>query len=283
MKLVTFLHAGQERTGALTADETAVHVLPYADMDSLIRAGRKELDAAVQAAETLPLSEVTLLSPIPHPRQDVICLGINYHAHAEEAARYSAESFTTERPIPIYFSKRVTEAVAPDGFIESHPGLVERLDYEAELAIIIGKTAKNVKAEDAGDYIFGYTVLNDVSARVLQTTHKQWYFGKSLDGFTPIGPCITTADEIAFPPALKISASVNGELRQDATTDLLITGIPAIIEELSSGMTLLPGTIIATGTPAGVGMGFDPPKFLKAGDVVECTIEKIGTLRNTVR
>ena len=283
MKLVTFLHAGQERTGALTADETAVHVLPYADMDSLIRADRKDLDAAVQAAETLPLSDVTLLAPIPRPRQDVICLGINYHAHAEEAARYSAESFTKERPIPIYFSKRVTEAVAPDGFIESHPGLVERLDYEAELAIIIGKTAKNVKAEDAGDYIFGYTVLNDVSARVLQTTHKQWYFGKSLDGFTPIGPCITTADEIAFPPALKISATVNGELRQDATTDLLITGIPAIIEELSSGMTLLPGTIIATGTPAGVGMGFDPPKFLKAGDVVECTIEKIGTLRNTVR
>jgi 2-keto-4-pentenoate hydratase/2-oxohepta-3-ene-1,7-dioic acid hydratase in catechol pathway len=252
-------------------------------MEEIIRTPREELDAAVHAAELLPLSEVTLLAPIPRPRQDVICLGINYHAHAEEAARYSAESFTKERPIPIYFSKRVTEAVAPNGFIESHPGLVERLDYEAELAIIIGKTAKNVKAEDAGDYIFGYTVLNDVSARVLQTTHKQWYFGKSLDGFTPIGPCITTADEIAFPPALKISATVNGELRQDATTDLLITGIPAIIEELSSGMTLLPGTIIATGTPAGVGMGFDPPKFLKAGDVVECTIEKIGTLRNTVR
>ena len=283
MKLVTFLHENLEQTGVLTADESAVHVLPYLDMEEVIRTPREELDAAVQAAELLPLSEVTLLAPIPRPRQDVICLGINYHAHAEEAARYSAESFTKERPIPIYFSKRVTEAVAPNGFIESHPGLVERLDYEAELAIIIGKTAKNVKAEDAGDYIFGYTVLNDVSARVLQTTHKQWYFGKSLDGFTPIGPCITTADEIAFPPALKISASVNGELRQDATTDLLITGIPAIIEELSSGMTLLPGTIIATGTPAGVGMGFDPPKFLKAGDVVECTIEKIGTLCNTVR
>ena len=283
MKLVTFLHENLEQTGALTADESAVHVLPYLDMEEVIRTPREELDAAVQAAKLLPLSEITLLAPIPRPRQDVICLGINYHAHAEEAARYSAESFTKERPIPIYFSKRVTEAVAPDGFIESHPGLVERLDYEAELAIIIGKTAKDVKAEDAGDYIFGYTVLNDVSARVLQTTHKQWYFGKSLDGFTPIGPCITTADEIAFPPALKISASVNGELRQDATTDLLITGIPAIIEELTSGMTLLPGTIIATGTPAGVGMGFDPPKFLKAGDVVECTIEKIGTLRNTVR
>jgi 2-keto-4-pentenoate hydratase/2-oxohepta-3-ene-1,7-dioic acid hydratase in catechol pathway len=212
----------------------------------------------------------------------VICLGVNYKDHAKEAKRYDSE-VKDEYPAPVYFSKRVVEAVAPNGFIESHPGLVERLDYEAELAIIIGKTAKDVKAEDAGDYIFGYTVLNDVSARVLQTTHKQWYFGKSLDGFTPIGPCITTADEIASPPALKISASVNGELRQDATTDLLITGIPAIIEELTSGMTLLPGTIIATGTPAGVGMGFDPPKFLKAGDVVECTIEKIGTLRNTVR
>jgi 2-keto-4-pentenoate hydratase/2-oxohepta-3-ene-1,7-dioic acid hydratase in catechol pathway len=197
MKLVTFLHENLEQIGALAADESAVHVLPYLDMEEVIRTPREELDAAVQAAEILPLSEVTLLAPIPRPRQDVICLGINYHAHAEEAARYSAESFTKERPIPIYFSKRVTEAVAPNGFIESHPGLVERLDYEAELAIIIGKTAKNVKAEDAGDYIFGYTVLNDVSARVLQTTHKQWYFGKSLDGFTPIGPCITTADEIA--------------------------------------------------------------------------------------
>lgn len=283
MKLVTFLHAGKELTGALTADETAIRVLPFADMDTLIQASRQELDAAVQAAELLPLSEVTLLAPIPRPRQDVICLGINYHAHAEEAARYSAEAFTKERPIPIYFSKRVTEAVAPNGFIESHPGLVERLDYEVELAVIIGKAARNVKAQDAADYIFGYTVLNDVSARLLQTTHKQWYFGKSLDGFTPIGPCITTADEIPFPPVLKISASVNGELRQDATTDLLITGIADIIEELSSGMTLLPGTIIATGTPAGVGMGFDPPKFLKAGDVVDCTVEKIGTLRNTVR
>ena len=160
---------------------------------------------------------------------------------------------------------------------------MERLDYEAELAVIIGRAAKNVKAKDAMDYIFGYTVLNDVSARVLQAAHKQWYFGKSLDGFTPIGPCIVTADEIVFPPALHITARVNGELRQDSTTDLLITSIADIIEELSSGMTLLPGTIISTGTPSGVGMGFDPPKFLKPGDVVECTIDGIGTLRNTVR
>ena len=284
MKLVTFLQDGREFVGVLTADETAVRPLPFADMNTLIEAPREQLLSAVKAADaSLPLSAVTLLAPIPRPRQDVICLGINYKAHAEEAERYSSEAFKKERPIPIYFSKRVSEAVGPEGFIESHPGLVERLDYESELAVIIGKTARNVKAADAADYIFGYTVLNDVSARLLQTTHKQWYFGKSLDGFTPIGPCITTADEIAFPPALPISSRVNGELRQNSTTDLLITGIADIIEELSSGMTLLPGTIIATGTPAGVGMGFDPPKFLKPGDVVECTIEGIGTLRNTVR
>ena len=284
MKLVTFLQDGREFVGVLTADETAVRPLPFVDMNTLIEAPREQLLSAVKAADaSLPLSAVILLSPIPRPRQDVICLGINYKAHAEEAERYSSEAFKKERPIPIYFSKRVSEAVGPEGFIESHPGLVERLDYESELAVIIGKTARNVKAADAADYIFGYTVLNDVSARLLQTTHKQWYFGKSLDGFTPIGPCITTADEIAFPPALPISSRVNGELRQNSTTDLLITGIADIIEELSSGMTLLPGTIIATGTPAGVGMGFDPPKFLKPGDVVECTIEGIGTLRNTVR
>ena len=284
MKLVTYLYQDKESVGVLTADEATVRPLPFADMNTLIEAPREQLLSAVEAAESsLPLSAVTLLAPIPRPRQDVICLGINYRAHAEEAERYSSEAFKKERPIPIYFSKRVSEAVGPEGFIESHPGLVQRLDYESELAVVIGKTAKNVKAADAADYIFGYTVLNDVSARLLQTTHKQWYFGKSLDGFTPIGPCITTADEIAFPPALRISSRVNGELRQDSTTDLLITGIADIIEELSSGMTLLPGTIIATGTPAGVGMGFETPKFLASGDVVACTIEGIGTLRNTVR
>ena len=284
MKLVTYLYQDKEFVGVLTADEATVRPLPFADMNTLIEAPREQLLSAVEAAESsLPLSAVTLLAPIPRPRQDVICLGINYRAHAKEAERYSSEAFKKERPIPIYFSKRVSEAVGPEGFIESHPGLVQRLDYESELAVIIGKTVKNVKAADAADYIFGYTVLNDVSARLLQTAHKQWYFGKGLDGFTPIGPCITTADEIAFPPALRISSRVNGELRQDSTTDLLITGIADIIEELSSGMTLLPGTIIATGTPAGVGMGFDPPKFLKPGDVVECSIEGIGTLRNTIR
>ena len=283
MKYITYLHNNKESVGFLNESKNAVYSLPFADMNALIEASKEELEDAIKEAKNkISLSDVTLLAPIPRPKQDVICLGINYKAHADEAERYS-DAFKKERPIPIYFSKRVTEAVAPNGFIESHPGLVERLDYEAELAVIIGKKAKHVKAEDAADYIFGYTVLNDVSARLLQTTHKQWYFGKGLDGFTPMGPCITSADEIAFPPALQISSRINGELRQDSVTDLLITSIEDIIEELSSGMTLMPGTIIATGTPSGVGMGFDPPKFLKSGDVVECFIEGIGTLRNVVR
>jgi len=275
MKLITYRYSGKEAVGILEGE--TVRPLPVNSMVELIESG----SIPAPTGETLSLADVELLSPIPRPRQDVICLGINYKAHADEAAGYDA-AFIKEKPIPIYFSKRVCEAVAPGGMIQSHPGLVERLDYEVELAVIIGKTAKNVSAAQAADYIFGYTILNDVSARVLQTSHKQWYFGKSLDGFTPIGPCIVTADEIAFPPALPIRARVNGELRQDSTTDLLITGIADIIAELSSGMTLLPGTIIATGTPSGVGMGFDPPRFLKSGDVVECEIEGIGVLRNTV-
>ena len=277
MKLVTFLYQGREIPGILEHD--TVRPLPCASMQALIESGT----IPEPAGEWLPLSMVTLLAPIPHPRQDIICLGINYRDHAEEAARFSGDAFRKERPIPIYFSKRVAEAVPPNGWINSHPGLVEQLDYEAELAVVIGRTAKDVPANQAGEYIFGYTILNDVSARVLQTAHKQWYFGKGLDGFTPMGPWITTADEVAFPPALAISSKVNGELRQHSNTSLLMTGIAEIIEELSSGITLLPGTIIATGPPAGVGMGFDPPKFLKSGDVVECTIEGIGTLCNTVR
>ena len=281
MKLITCLCRGEERVGALT--EEGVAFLPYPDMNTLIETLPPAAFAAASASKPVPLEDVTLLAPIPRPRQDVICLGMNYRDHEKEAARYDAEAFTTEKPAAVYFSKRVSRAGDPDGTIPRYKGLVERLDYEAELAVIIGKTARNVKAEEAGAYIFGYTVLNDVSARDLQTGHKQWYFGKGLDGFTPMGPCILTADETAFPPALEISCAVNGEERQHSNTSLLIHGIPEIIEELSAGMTLLPGTVIATGTPAGVGMGFEPPRFLEAGDVVECTIQNIGTLRSTAR
>ena len=282
MKLVTYLENGQERVGALTADEKAVRPLPYADMVAAIEAGLDAVKAA-PLGDAVPLDSVTFLAPIPRPRQDVICLGMNYVDHAKEAAKFNGEAFAKDKPVAVYFSKRVPEAVAPEGFIDSHPGLVEKLDYEAELAVIIGPAAKQVSAERAGQYVFGYTVLNDVSARTLQTAHKQWYYGKGLDGFTPMGPCILTADEVPFPPALRITARVNGEQRQSAVTDQLITSIADTIAELSAGMTLLPGTVIATGTPAGVGMGFDTPKFLKPGDVVECEIEGIGVLRNTVK
>nr|WP_325238101.1 fumarylacetoacetate hydrolase family protein [uncultured Oscillibacter sp.] len=281
MKLITCLHKDQERVGALT--EEGVVFLPCPDMNALIESCSPAALTLPSAVRPVPLEDVQLLAPIPRPRQDVICLGMNYRDHAREAAKYDAESFAKDRPAAVYFSKRVSRAGDPEGVIPQYQGLVERLDYEAELAVIIGKTAGNVKAEDAGDYVFGYTVLNDVSARDLQTGRKQWYFGKSLDGFTPMGPCILTADETAFPPALDISCTVNGEERQRSSTSLLIHSIPEIIQELSAVMTLLPGSIIATGTPAGVGMGLDPPKFLEAGDVVACTIQRIGTLRSTVR
>ena len=287
MKLVTYRENGAEQVGALTKDGTAILPLPVPDMNTLIETMTlSQLSSAVTAAEgsgvSVALADVELLAPIPRPRQDVLCLGMNYKAHASEAAKYDADAFTKEKPAAVYFSKRVSEAVAPGGVIQSHQDLVERRDYEVELAVILGKTAKHVKAAEAGDYIFGYTVLNDVSARDVQTGHKQWYFGKSLDGFTPMGPCIVTADEIAFPPALGISSTVNGEPRQGSNTSLFLNSIQDVLEELTAGMTLLPGTIIATGTPAGVGMGFDPPKFLKPGDTVSCTIEGIGTLTNPV-
>ena len=296
MKLITYEISGQENIGVLNAEET--HIYPaaaaevsYQTMNELIQkiteAEKLRLEAlAAKTPEKVNgacrKNLVHLLSPIPCPLQDVICLGINYMAHAEESARYKEDAFGGERPYPIYFSKRVNRAVADGEPILAHTDLVDSLDYEAELAVIIGKDAKDVKKEDVENYIFGYTVLNDVSARNVQTRHKQWYFGKSLDNFTPIGPCITTANEIPFPPALSIQSRVNGELRQDSNTSLLISGIDHIISELSQGMTLKAGTIIATGTPAGVGMGFTPPKFLKPGDVVECFIEGIGSITNTV-
>ncbi|MDO4261830.1 MAG: fumarylacetoacetate hydrolase family protein [Eubacteriales bacterium] len=293
MKLITFEKDGRELAGVLSRNERFVLPvsslgLPYESMQELIcglTAAERQLlsDAAAgQDGQGLPVESVRLLAPIPCPAQDVICLGINYMDHADEASRYKADAFGGERPYPIYFSKRVNRAVADHEPIPAHENLVDSLDYECELAVIIGRDTKNVSEEEAADCIFGYTILNDVSARNVQTRHKQWYFGKSLDGFTPMGPCILTDDEVAFPPKLSVRSRVNGELRQNSTTELLIFGVAHVISELSSGMTLKAGTIIATGTPAGVGMGFTPPRFLHPGDVVECSIEGIGSLTNPV-
>ena len=284
MKLVTFEKDGRTAVGLLNADATAVHPVPgCADMQALIGLWPVLDTAAVLRGAALPLRDVRLLAPIPSPAQDVICLGINYFDHARESESVAGKGVKAPDTFPIYFSKRVDEAVAPGGDILSHSDIVADLDYEAELAVIIGRTAYNVSEADAPDYIFGCTILNDVSARTFQNRHKQWYRGKSLDGFTPMGPWIVTPEEFDVREPHGIQCRVNGELRQDSTTDLMIFHAAYVIAELSRGMTLLPGTIISMGTPAGVGMGFDPPKWLQPGDVVACSIEGIGTLTNTVR
>ena len=257
--------------------------VPYGSMLELIEhMTLAELRTLSPAGKT-PLEPGTygLLAPIPRPRQDVLCLGINYADHAAESAKFS-DTFRKAEPVPVYFSKRVVEAAHPDEAIPSYPGLVEKLDYEVELAVILGKTIKDCPAADVPAAIFGYTILNDMSARDLQTRHTQWYRGKSLDKFTPMGPCIVTADEIPWPVRLDIRCYVNGELRQHSNTAQLITGIAEALSMFSQGTTLLAGSILATGTPSGVGMGFAPPRFLHPGDEVLCEIEKIGQLRNTI-
>lgn len=198
--------------------ETLSEAIPF--LTPQVRYG---LSLAIAGIPALPVEAITLESPIPAPAQDVICLGINYMAHSDEAEKYSAAAFATKHEDAIYFSKRVTRAVPDGGPIEAHTDLVKKLDYECELAVVLGRDARDVPAGQTRDYIFGYTILNDVSARDVQTAHKQWYFGKSLDGFTPMGPVLVTADEIAYPPALEITSRVNGELRQKSNTALLIT------------------------------------------------------------
>ena len=250
-----------------------------ADLNELIRNMPEHIEIP-ESAE--PVSDPVMLAPIVRPRQDVICLGINYDEHAKEAGRFSSEAFGGERPYTIYFSKRVSRAWGTGEVIPSYQGLVDSLDYECELGVILKDDTFSVSAEEAEAHIFGYTIINDISARNLQTRHKQWYLGKSLDGFTPMGPCIVTPDEIGDAKALRIRCSVNGEKRQDSNTRYMIQTVAGAIAELSAGMTLQAGTIIATGTPAGVGMGMKPPCFLKPGDAVECEIENIGKLVNTI-
>ncbi|MDR3596182.1 fumarylacetoacetate hydrolase family protein [Clostridium sp.] len=294
MKFITFKYDNKEQVGILSKNEQNIYPLKtlgvnYNTMNDLIEnitngeMAKLQTKIEKEPSKILSINDISKMAPIPNPKQDIICLGINYMAHAVESARYKKEAFGGDRPYAVYFSKRVTAATGDGDYIPSYPALVDSLDYEVELAVIIGKDAKNVTKEDTFDYVFGYTIMNDVSARNLQTRHKQWYFGKSLDGFTPMGPCIVTKDEFSTPPVLKICSKVNGELRQNSTTDLMITSIEDAIHELSQGMTLKAGTIIAMGTPAGVGMGFEPPRFLTAGDVVECEIEGIGHLKNTVK
>lgn len=274
MRIYT-IEAGGEKRPAVEKDGMLYTIEGFADVRALVESG---IAGKLRTGKAYSFSDVKVCAPIPSPKQDVICLGVNYEEHRQESVKgigLMKENGT------IYFSKRVNEAPGTGEYIPSY-SFVEKMDYEAELGVIIGRKAKNVKREDALSYVFGYTVINDVSARDLQTRHKQFYFAKSLDGYTPMGPCIVTSDEIGNPQKLKITCKVNGELRQNSNTENMILDVAGIIEELSQGMTLLPGTIISTGTPSGVAMGMDNPEYLKAGDEVVCEIEKIGKLINIV-
>ena len=281
MKLLTCEYDG--RTFAGVSDGRRVWEAAK-DMYGLIdRLGGKLPDGSLCAGEGIALESVRLLSPIPEPRQDVVCLGMNYVDHSAEAERWGGDAeFKKNAGKAVYFSKRAARIIGSGDVIDGHFDIVDSLDYEVELAVILGRDAYRVSEAEAEEYVLGYSVFNDVSARNLQTAHKQFYFGKSLDTHTAMGPWIVTRDEFGWEPELDIRCYINGELRQDSNTRYEIYGAAHVISELSAGMTLKAGTIIAMGTPAGVGMGFAPPKYLAARDVVRCEIDGIGVLENTV-
>jgi len=227
------------------------------------------------------LSDVQLAAPIPRPRKNIMCLGWNYAEHAKETALIRGHEAKTPE-YPVIFTKAPTTVNSPYGNIIIDPTVSEEIDWEVELAVIIGKEGKNISEENALSHVFGYTVLNDVSARDLQSRHKQFFKGKSIDGYCPMGPWIVSADEIEDPQQLIVRLRVNGITKQEGNTSMMIFPIRTIIAILSKGMTLEPGDIIATGTPSGVGFARNPPEFLKAGDVMETEVEGIGVLRNVV-
>lgn len=238
---------------------------------------------AGQHPEAIIPGTATLMAPIPFLRKNVFCVGRNYAEHIAEGDRAQKQKVGVTE-YPVFFTKPPTSVVPPDGDVLIFPSLSEATDYEVELAVVIGKAGRNIQKADAYDHIFGYTILNDITARDIQRRHGGQYFkGKGLDGSCPIGPYIVTADEISDPHALSIGLTVNDEQRQDGNTSDMIFDIPTLIASVSEGLTLEPGDIIATGTPSGVGYAMDPPQFLKDGDVVVCEIDQIGKLRNTVR
>lgn len=235
-------------------------------------------------AETLPLDEVALQAPIPRPRRNIFCVGKNYYDHANEFASSGFDSSAAKGAVPtapIVFSKVPETVVGPGAPIRVDPAVDDAIDYEAELAVIIGKAGRNISPADALSHVWGYTIVNDITARELQGRHSQWLIGKSQDTFCPMGPWAVTSDELDLSDTT-VRCWVNDELRQDANTSLLIFDVPTIIAAISNGITLRPGDVIATGTPAGVGIGFKPPRYLADGDRVRIEIQNIGVLENPV-
>jgi 2-keto-4-pentenoate hydratase/2-oxohepta-3-ene-1,7-dioic acid hydratase in catechol pathway len=253
----------------------------------MLQAGDAAL-AAVRALAVRPPRErivtaasLRLLAPFPHPRKNVFCVGRNYKEHIIEAARARGVEPTFPK-VPEFFTKPPTAVIGPEAGIERHRANTSQLDYEVELAIVIGHRGRNIGAAAAMEHVFGYTIVNDISARDAQFAHGQFFKGKSFDTFCPMGPCVVTADEFGDPSGHRIVLKVNGETRQDSNTRDLLFGVARIIESLSAGITLEPGDVIATGTPSGVALGMTPQRWLDAGDIVEAEIEGIGVLRNRV-
>lgn len=254
------------------------------DMNQLVQAWDSLRDRIQPHDEGRPLDEVRIEAPI-HPHRNMFCVGKNYFEHAAEFSNSGFDSSTSADDVvpkhPIIFTKAYNTLIANGDDIPRHAAVTEQLDYEAEFAVIIGKGGRGISNAQAFDHVWGYTVVNDVTARDLQKNHKQWHLAKSLDGLCPMGPWITTADEID-PADASIRCWVNGELRQDSNIGQLIFDIPTLIETISAGIELKPGDVIITGTPVGVGIGFSPPRFLQTGDVVRIEVQGMGTLENRV-
>jgi len=248
-------------------------------------ASRAGDDKLRQLGALVPLTEEILQAPIPTPRKNVLCMGRNYHEHAVESMRaFNEGPAPADKPeFPIIFTKAITTINGPFDNVAYDPKITEQLDWEAELALVIGKRGKDIPRAEAMNHVYGYMVLNDISARDIQKRHGNQYFkGKSLDGTCPIGPWIVTAGDISDPDDLRVTLRVNGIVKQDDRTSSMLFDVAEIVEQMSLGMTLEPGDIIATGTPSGIGMGRTPMEFLHSGDEVQCEIEAIGTIRNRI-
>ncbi len=286
VKLVTYQYNNETAVGAVTDTETVIPLTTVASsMLALIESGTSGLDEArsyvARSTTSIPLEQVTLLAPIPNPPRNIVCLGKNYAEHAAETQR--AWGGPIELPeFPMFFNKATTCVNGPYSEIPYDASVSTAIDFEAELVVVIGRTGKNISRDEAMDHVFGYMVMNDLTARDLQHRHKQYFKGKSLDGHAPLGPWIVTAADIPDPHNLRITCHVNDHLKQNDVTSKMIFDIPEIIAQLSLGMTLIPGDLIATGTPSGVGFARTPPEYLQPGDVVTCAVEGIGSIQNRI-